>query len=955
MTFDPLMASTRDAAARVDAENRSYSTDADFVAPTVTGRVPGHVMPLSATTPFASSKAPLAQRLGKALGIFKFALEPMEKAQAATRVGILTAFGRYDPDEFSKRFDAAMDGKLKLPNREFMELLIGKATHDELSQGGPELPKWMATFIAPEWSRAGKSSPRPRLNVGTMLDFSADFWADPFAIAMMTPAAGALEATRVGRALAAPYRVLTSPLEKWFGPGSMLGVGTLLREPVAVFTGKARPIFDGLWRGSDAATKAIDHKMQAFVGDLTSAGVEKVLKNKDSSRRIAAALHGIGMQDLLGAPAQRALTPDEQTVFGILAKHTNSEWNELISKGIVKGSDVNMPHSFQNIIPRLIGRGHIPKDVLQSWQLKDAQNIWLPHTKDARAALEGAKYESLDALETFKSFVHASKRKQHIEPELARWLPKEHANVVRTQEELVKARIMGGEDAVTAELGPWQRRYLINLGNEFTGHGRGRTAIQFDIEVGRFWDTMLQTPMGKRVEGLMRLTGHKSNLDGLMDFSPTTKISAAMTHNIFRATVGGNMSSWVLNLSQLSSAPIAEGIPAAIRGMLKFGDPLIRAERKNANLLSDYKILFDDTQWMRTVGQKYDDVIFKGFNTAEAMIRGFSFNIGMDGYMRKVGAKSVEALRTRGLLEKAVEHAHLKSIESSFIYGTLGRSPMLANPLLRPTTALISFPFKQAEFYHQAFKRDATAIARFVGLHGWLIEQSNKHMGIAGEQMYGWGFLPQTRSLGGIPLVESPPVKLLLDTFEGLHAMAQGDARTRDAAFKRAVQSLPVALGMNPAPWTEIMDFKKMVERVATKHQKIGEGYVPISTLDTVRSYAVGRTTTQQARFKLIADEERAKRNIYHELDARTSMFVNALTAKERKGNDVVEASRRMAQPVWVDGQPYWPEWDQYNTRINQRFDVKRVSKDVRSLGELGILQQLFWKQHLDLLNSTYQ
>ena len=63
-----------------------------------------------------------------------------------------------------------------------------------------------------------------------------------------------------------------------------------------------------------------------------------------------------------------------------------------------------------------------------------------------------------------------------------------------------------------------------------------------------------------------------------------------------------------------------------------------------------------------------------------------------------------------------VRFAHFESINGAFIYGVLGRPPVFGNPILKPATTLLSFPFKQAEFMRRTFKEDPTAMMRFIGM-----------------------------------------------------------------------------------------------------------------------------------------------------------------------------------------------------------------------------------------------
>jgi len=393
-------------------------------------------------------------------------------------------------------------------------------------------------------------------------------------------------------------------------------------------------------------------------------------------------------------------------------------------------------------------------------------------------------------------------------------------------------------------------------------------------------------------------------------------------------------------------------MPAAIKGMLKFHDPGFKALRKEANVLDDVRALWDRKTWQNALGRTYDNVIFAPFQAAENVIRGHAFNVGLDVYMKKHGFKTVDAIRKAGKLDDAVHFARIESLNSAFAYGVLGRSPMLANPLLRPTTTLLSFPFKQAEFLQRTFRQDGGAFMRFIGLHGYLIGSMNRNFGVAAEDFLGWGFAPPQRTFGGVPIMASPQMRVLLDTVEGLAAWSDGDLHKRDRKIQSAVRSMPLALGVNPLPAVEFQDVTKLIERVTTKRHEMGDrGFVDIATPEAVTAYVIGRTTTMRARKDLDVRKRRAVKRLDYVLDKRARAVAKAMHGDS--GDDLTTAVGSFAQPVYIEGQPFWPEWESYERRLENILLKQNVSQDILAMHESKFLTRMFLAAQLELMEGV--
>jgi hypothetical protein len=450
------------------------------------------------------------------------------------------------------------------------------------------------------------------------------------------------------------------------------------------------------------------------------------------------------------------------------------------------------------------------------------------------------------------------------------------------------------------------------------------------------------------------------------EVSPTTKLAGLWSSSIIQNILGGRMKSAIINSTQTLNYAVSRGLPATVRGMLEFSNPSMKILRKEANLKGDYKALFDDDVWLRGLGKKWSDVTLGPFNAMESIIRGTGFHVGVDQWMRKnaAGRTLSQVLRNPADRESLTRFAHFESVNGAFVYGTLGRPPALAgNPLIRPFTTLLSFPFKQGEFLRREFERDGSALLRFIGLHGWLIERSNEWAGVASEDFLGWGFKPMTRSFGGIPIMTSPPMSLLMHTIEGLGAMSS-DPTLASRKFKQARDELPFVLSPLPLPWLAAREvFGKegmgsflgakqgLIDQWQSRRKEIGEGFVPIARTDVIRNYLVGRSTTQKMRSDLEDRVRKADKRIDFELDQKAKKVTDALMGHE--GDDLGKAIYEFVQPVNVEGKPFYPLPEMLDSRIKNAVERKLVSRDILAMQESGFLSQLFLLAQLELFKRV--
>lgn len=905
------------------------------------------------------------RKIGEA---FRAVVEPLERGTTISR-GFLVWGARgsakgYRVDEFGRFLADAWHGRTRITGRDLVEMGVGQATWDNL-QATPAIPPWVKTMLVP-WKSFDTSKP-PRWSTADALSLVTDLTIDPWAVLSLTPVGMGAKFGRIGSAVSAPNRITARALDtlsKPLGPGSssVLAALNVFREPVNVFTGKARYVFDRLQGSTHTLKRNLDLEARKVAGatqGIRKYGADDQLLGAyllDANLAKVANITGVPLRKAGGrtvvALPKRLERKAKQ--YGLVIEHL---MREGIQSGAIDPKSITSVSTLRDFIPHLVGRGYIPRDVLQSWRLKSA---WvLPARLKKGRRVRVTAMEQLSSIDMLTDFVYTVRRKIDMEPTLKE-LVTTYGTLRGTSAATRKAAKLGQTLPVPGGLARWQRKYLLGLANEFTGHARGRFAIDFDVAAMEFAGKLLASPIGKRLVRFQRNHFSQRTVEGLAEFSPTYKISSLLSHNIFRSILGLNLSAAIHNLSQVTNIAMKEGMPAAFKGMLDFANPTFRTARKNVNLLEDFKSLWSETTWQGAFGRKWDAMIFGPFNAAENIIRGQAFNVGLGNYFKTHGLRDLAHAKRRGLYTEALTFARNESLNSAFIYGVMGRSPWLSNPFLRVGTTLTTFPVKQAEFIRRTVASDPSAMTRFLGLHGYLIEQANHHLGLAAEDFLGWGFMPPTRNFGGIPVLQSPPLRLAADTIEALQAHYGEDFEKRDRIWKQISGDLPGVLGwiyagtgagLVPAPTVELRDaVVTLRERIATKRQEIGGDFVEITTQDAITNYLVGRTTTQKARQNLNRRIARATRYVQHEMRGRAGKFVKA--AMGDSGDDLIATAWALNQPIYIEGQAFYPSEEQLDYYVNDRLARETVSQDVRRLKESQFLDQVFLGAKLELLEQ---
>ena len=878
--------------------------------------------------------------------------EGLERATTGFRETLLWAGGVTTTKGYKDRFEAAMRGDHKVSGKEFLEYVVGRDTFDALESSS--FPEWLRSAITPEHVAIGtKGGKKPRVSTADVFGFGVDLLVDPFAVLSLTPVgAGRYVPGIVKKATALPFRPVTKFLDTMFAPSknSLLGFVNFARDPENVMTGPLRTVLEE-WRfAGGKAARAVEESMERAqnIGG-TTLGMAQY--HKEADQRIAAWLHGQELTRdgatwrLTGKRGLPALGDDELKVAEGFRDLANEKIHALVAAK--KLDEKYLGTGLREIMPALVGKTHVPEDIFQSWSQENIGRVFmrLRNGDDLTRVTRGGGtrkiqfgLENLSAIDSMKDFIYAAERKLNLEDALLKYAP-------------------GKGEANLRPLKPsfWQRRYLTDKINEATGHSRGRKMIMFDIMAAEFAQNALQSPAGRRVNRLMEKMGHGLTPDGFSDFSVSTKLTGMLTHNIIRATLGGRLRSAIQNVSQVLNFGVSRGMPATLKGMYKMSSPEFASLRKMENLRGDYQAFWKADTWISKTGQTFDNVIFAPFNAAEDVIRGTGFNLGLDAYMKKNGFDSIDAIRRAGKLEEATRFAHMESVNGAFIYGWLGRAPVVAGqPALKLASTLLSFPIKQAEFLRRSFMADGSAVMRFIGLHGFLIEQANAHMGVAAEDFLGWGFKPMTRSFGGIPIMTSPPVKVLFDTAEGLQAYANGDNTLAEKKFKDAWNTLPLAIAPVPG-FLAVKDVKTLSDRITSKRQEIGDEFVPISTPEAITNFLISRSTTQRLRTDLARRQTRALKKIDWVLDKRAKAVVDSVLDPSQEGDKLAKAMWDFASGIEIEGKLFFPSGEMFEGRMERYMAKRTVSKDLRAMMDNQFLQQVFLAAQLELLTRVQE
>lgn len=878
------------------------------------------------------------------------AFEPLDRTTKAFRETLLFAGGKTTFTGMKRRVAAAFRGESDLSGRELTRIIVGNDLYKQLD-ATPLLPKWVAPWMEPE---IAVSQPTPKLSIADALSFGVDLAADPFVALSFTPVGVGAKLLKIPF-LGKPYRALFTAFNK-----------VITHSPIAWIASPQLALPDNIWKPmlvrSQLAEENANTIMHAVQGVAKRANVKEY---SEESLKLGAWLKGV--EFTVGKKGDVALRLGTQQLPTHLREAAlqlgdvvQEQVDALVAKGVLpKGRSYKLLHDF---MPRLSGTKSIPKDILQSWSPENVDNLVLRMVPDGTTLLDHIDNpKTLDVFDAIRDFTYGAQKELHVMPELRALMPGAAEKRVQRflgteaipQKLTGKAAELAREDPRLAGLSIFQRRYLTDLINVLTGDNRGRKLIVFDLWVLNGWENAMKTATGQRVLKLFnKLSGGRTVEGGLPDWRPTAKLTGILTHNIIRSVLGGNISSAVVNSTQTLNYSVKSGLPATFAGMLKFGDPELRALRKNANLMRDFNALWEDGIWQSKLGKRFDEAIMFPFQSAERWIRGTGFNVGAADWMKRKGFKTVADVRRAGLAEELTRAAHFESLEGAFLYGNLGRAPIFSNPLLKPATALLSFGPKQLEFYYKVMRDDPSALMRFIGIHGFLIEQLNKQFNIAGEDFLGFGFMPMTRSFGGVPILTSPTMGLALDMLEAAEAWGNNDPARASHMLQRVKRNLPTGLGVNPLPWIGITDVQRLYQEWTTQTRKFGPdgegGFAFIDRPEAITRFLVGRSTTDKMRQDLGKRITKANKRVAFEMDQRADKFVAALM--DTDGDKLGQAAWDSVQGIDIEGQLFYPTPEQFANRVQTRMEKRTVPKDLLDLKDLGFLESVFIRAQLELL-----
>jgi len=895
--------------------------------------------------------------LGKAMATLALTYEPIRRTTQASRETVLWAGGFVPRSTFRQRASLAWSGKAVMSSRDFWHLTVSQRQWQNMERT-PLIPGWMPAITNPEQTFLQRLK-KGQVSYGDLATLGAEVFADPFSWLALTPegagtrllskaglegAALARTAEIGGAVLNPPWYISKRVLGRAFSAGARgpLSFANLLRQPEDVIP----KIYPHLSLANEAMGESLEADLKA------GQAISKLAKFKrNDPRKSLIARYHLGIIDEL--PKELQPLADQ---YGDLLR------NRLSAAAAIPGQATQLSlfeqapgrQVLKHLAPRRLLGNNIPVDIEQSWRLENLGIVTIGPTVEqvAASAPEAlAKMRKLPAqlfdIETIsRDILYAANKKQHLAPALLRFAPK-----------------VGqvGEDPLTKELGPAARRYVTDLINNYTGNGRGRKQISWDYSVLEFWQKLATTPVYRRVAGMFEKLGY-GHVDDMPDFSPTTKLGGLLTHSIAVNALGGRLKSAIVNSTQVANFALVRGIPSTFKGMLhqvfQMGETggALKEARASAGLLRAYHDLWKEDIWLKGWGARWSDVLMAPFNVAENLIRGTGFNVGMDVYAKNIG-KEISQLAPHEL-DNAIKFARFESQNGAFVYGTLGRPPALANPLLRPFTSLLSYPFKQGEFLRRTFVNDGSAFLRFLGLHGFLIEKANEWGGASAEQFLGWGFTPMTRGFGGaMSFLEAPPTRALRSSIQGLIALGDHDFKTAEARFKELGETLPL-MAKIPFPWLAVTEItgsptgrQGLLDMWRTEQQKLGDGVVPITHQEVITNWLVGRSTTQVVRSNLRTRTARAMRKIDYQLDQRAKRYVRS--AHDHDGDALAKAAWDLVQPIEIEGKQFYPDPQQVESRVQNRLKQAYVSRDVLAMQDNKFLQRVYLWSYLSLLDRT--
>ena len=814
----------------------------------------------------------------------------------------------------------------------------------------------------------------------------------------------------------------------------------------------------GVLEAAPKLQSALFHDQKVFGLTFRSLRKYTQLEERNVAKRMFPAL-----QSLPGVTAPTVLTPREQSLMNELMSQV---FTPRMQRGQAMGfvdKRWNPQHMLDAVIPSFVDVKSIPADIMQSWSWRTLGILDLPIKKGfaagqkaAKATTEFAKKiervtgqrltdENIDLATMLKDITYAMERKlvwnarsQAVSVgtrKVATGLLDQFGNPTYTLVPMQRKRWVAEGSLLKYKPRPttdparqnphvrdWslsERDYMKSFINEIQGKARGRTALLLGEMSRRFTTQLKEGVERNRVTRYFWQEAKIGKLDvsakqffprqGSYDFPEFSKPQYAtkfFVHNVVRSALWGNLGAAIKNTSQLLNLATVEGLPATLKGMYKMSQPgYRRLAREEVGM--EFRRLWTEESVMQHLGNRADNIFMAPFNATENFARGTAFLTYFDDWIKTVGRRhgigSIEQAKASPYWNEAVRHAVRGSHETNFIYGVLGRpASVLGSPFLRPVTTLLTYGPKQTEFLRRAFINDGSAVLRGIGLHGWAIDFANKHAGIAAESWLGWGFIPPTRTVEGIPLATSPQIGFLLALSEGFGAHGEGRDTDAKAHFRRAAGSmgqildtapqlkawisgqqdpqellsatfdntaLKVALGGAQAlgwmPFPVVAIARTMRTAIQFKSgitpSGSGETWVPITKADALKSQLF-QTTDQRARFELGKLEAKARGRVDRELDARVAHFLKLAYSAGTSGDDILEAAGELAKPIRISHglvkQPpatFVPYPEMVERRLKNQVENRTNNRDLLEMDRAGWLQDVYWSQYLTLLMRSWE
>jgi len=560
------------------------------------------------------------------------------------------------------------------------------------------------------------------------------------------------------------------------------------------------------------------------------------------------------------------------------------------------------------------GRLIVEPDLAQWVQSGDNATPFMYPTGEA----PGYRY---DIVSTMRAFSPVVGRKVFLDPVLRKWQPTGGAPVEKTEARGIRSTLGGARNVsdIVAEANPHlidEAGKLKMSPEEYAYFGEWMKHLQGYKPNGELAGDMVHLHNAKQLEQEAAKSGSDTEKASMLHAAKVLrwaasleggpmKASRAMEQAYIRGMLAFRQSTVVKNMFQNLSlvaeahpmsilvgnamfwADVSAGASSPIKTALH-GGPLAQASNVNRQLeqfLSDSPHLVD--QMAGRYGQSASKIrsnparaIWDGFTAGvdhigfaqlrgqEAMNRAWALHVGIADGLRRRGLSSIDQAMREGVFEELVREGIELSNRHHFVYGIMGRAPMVhANPVFRNLSLLTQYNQNEWDLVLQwvgAAKRENAnvgAMFNMLMLTGYVTGLAAR----SGFDVTDWAGLWGVKVSGFDP--EKPPYFLKSAPFEmlsGLIQMGAGYVRGDKAMSTRGQeQFIKNAVLPSLVLWDDVERFTRDRDAKRTGFYTDRRGRTGQMYDDTWRGEVMRRTgirTIESAQYDRIADMTRRDR-----------------------------------------------------------------------------------------------